>query len=131
MYKNHQLAQIILPIQNNEIEIFIDSLAPVDKLRFSCFGKVDQGINRLPGVLIWSDLVNNYIGSFSGSELVDPPNGTIFTSQMEPLEGIEFWNVNKIILNNSYRFKLFDFLGNPLVNTYTGEIYILIEWFIY
>ena len=50
---------------------------------------------------------------------------------MEPLEGIEFWNVNKIILNNSYRFKLFDFLGNPLDNTYTGEIYILIEWFIY
>jgi hypothetical protein len=126
-YKDHQLIVYNGIPTSGDISMFINTQGPVDKIRITC---ADQSflLNPTPGLTIWSDIVNNYIGTLCTEYSADT---YYFTSSIQPQNGIEFWYPHKITLNGNYNFRFRDLQGNPPGANFGVLAFILVEWFIY
>jgi hypothetical protein len=126
-YKGQQLVQVSFPADGNAT-IYINDINIIDKIRVTCFDSLIM-TNYTPGVLIWSNIVNNYVGT-CGTNLGVSVTPFEFSFPMAPQDGIEFWYPTKMTLNGEYTIRFTDFAGQLPTNV-TGEVYILVEWFVY
>lgn len=125
-YKQHDFFTINY---SNKFKLSIDSLIPVDKIRITC-GIQSGGNNPLMGILIYSDLVNNYIGTAQTNFIFQ--NGlNFYNDNLEPENGIEFMYEKKIRLLGEFNCSVVDFTGVSDVNSIpiVGYFSILIEYF--
>ena len=120
-FKHQEL--IILDASQDKHQIVLNSLYPIDKMRISVFDDV-QNLNFKPLILIHSDLTNSVIGTAAYNFI---PNAG-FNSQMKPLNGIEYYYHNKMVINGSYNIWFTD-LNNQPYTGFTDNIYLLFEYY--
>lgn len=127
-YKNQQL--ILVSATNiDQAQIYVNSICPVDKIRITIFDSLN--INEFkPGILVWSSIVNNYIGTCCLDYTDTVNNVDYFDKTLKPLNGIEYFFTNKMILNGFYSVKFTDLVNNSPASYLEGQIFILIEYFI-
>jgi len=117
-------------LQDLTSSFFIDSQVPVDKIRISVASDISF-TGDTPGILIWSDIINNYIGIIGMNNYIDI-NGFTYSNQIEPSNGIEIFYPYKFQLTGNYnvRFDLLSLADNATVNTGgVDSFYILIEYY--
>lgn len=138
-YKDHQFNSFAyqggdvlaaIPVKN-EYQIFIDTRKPVDKIRItlSATTLITPGL----GLLVWSDLFGNYIGTCGNSFIGNAAGGKLFANDLlEPLQGVEFVFPNKTMLQGNYTLKFTYTDGSiPIAGEIeAGRINILIEYFV-
>jgi len=120
-FKHQEL--IVLDAAQNKHSIKLNSLYPIDKMRISIYDNVDVAVFK-PLILVYSDLTNSIIGTAATSYV----NNAGFLSQLKPLNGIEFYQVNKMIIQGEYNINLLDIDNKPITG-YTNDIYVFIEYY--
>lgn len=126
IYKGQQ--SFVLTYDNVPQNIFINSKVPIDKLRISCFDRIDHTeINHL--LVIWSDLVDNYIGTICESVDINGISAKTFSPQL----GMEYFFPNKILLEGSYVVKPLNVLFGlaPPNTAIAGVFMVVVEYFTY
>lgn len=133
-YKTNQLIKIPYPPADGPqtASFYVNSMVPVDKIRVSVSGDLTM-TQFEPGLLVYSDLVHNYIGSIGTKynfESAVPE--FVFSDKLEPSEGIEYFFQNKVMLTGEYSIRLTNFAGNTnefVNNNNNDDIYLLIEYY--
>jgi hypothetical protein len=126
-YKGHQLIEIPFPATGNS-SFYVDSLIPVDKIRITVFDNLFM-TNLTPGIVVWSDLVNNVIGTVA-TEYAYEDGGYYFTKPMAPHNGMTYFYKNKMILNGEYSVQFRNYAGDVPSNI-QNNVYILVEYFVF
>lgn len=134
-YKGNQFIQIPYPDAGTtqESSFTINTPIAVDKIRITTAGLI--GSPYYVPLLVWSDIVNNYIGTLCNRFIYEDlaNNVNIFQDPVDPNNGLEFCFPNKVQLTGNYklRFLVNDStvpVGvNPLNN---NDVYILVEYFV-
>lgn len=102
------------PILSPSCSLYLDSKGPVDKIRVSfCITNALNNHVLPPGVLVWSSLINDFIGS-SCYDFVEFNAGPLYNGKIEPNEGIEIFFSKKIALQSSYQFKFYYLDGSAI-----------------
>jgi hypothetical protein len=133
-YKNQQF--ILIPYPNTgtpqTATFSVNSQIPIDKIRISVGGEITMSANN-PGILVWTDMVNDYIGSVANRYLGAGAGPTYFYSdKIEPGNGVEFFYPNKVFLNSDYNIKFTDLSGaspNYVNPNNTDDFYLLVEYY--
>jgi hypothetical protein len=133
-YKTNQLIKIPYPAADGPqtASFYVNSTVPIDKIRVSVSG--DLNMSQLqPGILVYSTLVNNYIGTIGTKfNYATASPDYIFSDKLEPSEGMEYFFQNQVALTGEYSINLTNFAGNTntVVNSSNeDDIYLLIEYY--
>jgi hypothetical protein len=128
-YKHQELVQIEYP-NSGVTEIQLDYSKPVDMIRVTCFDNLSV-VGYNPGLLVWCDIVNNYIGTCLTEHVAPDGLGNYdFSKVCKPQNGICFWFHNKIVVDGNHEVRFSRFDGTlPTANTIQNEAYILFEYF--
>jgi hypothetical protein len=129
-YKNHQL--ISQTITGNELYFQVNTNTYVDKLRISLSGTAITNNQNQPGLLVYSDLVGNYIGSFSTDYCYNNSVGRrVYNDPLEPVNGVEYYFTHQVMLGGEYRLNLFYLDGTPPAagQINNGELNLLLEYY--
>ena len=134
MYKSQQLILVPYPDNgaNQTATFTVDSQIPIDKIRISVGGyHSTTGIH--PGIQIWSDIVNNYIGVIATDYIEVIAGVYYFSNQLQPSNGIEFVYPNKVQLAGEYNL-IFTAIDGTSPAAYANpnnndEVLILIEYY--
>ncbi len=132
-FKTHQLIKIPYPAINTDqvASFYVNSLIPVDKIRISIAGDITSTVMQA-GVLVYSNLVNNYIGTIGTKYTIAAGGLLYFEDILSPANGITYFYPNKVQLTGQYNLRFVDFEGNPTANINLNgldSIYLLIEYF--
>ena len=129
-YKNQELVQILYPVSGTT-NINLTFARPIDMVRISVYDSlIVTGYN--PGLLVWCDIVNNYIGTCLTEHVAPTGVGANydFNKTSKPQNGICFWYPQKIIVNGDYEVKFTRFNNTIPTNILAnGDVYILFEYF--
>jgi len=106
--------------------ISLNSLYPVDKIRVSISDQTLVNAN-VPGLLVWSDIVNNYIGTCA----TNYTGNNIYSQTLRVNNGIEYWFDTKMLLQGEYNVRLENFAGTAPTITANSLVIICVEYFIY
>ena len=132
-FKTHQFIKIPYPDNGDPqtASFNVNSLIPVDKIRISIAGDLTStGFH--PGILVYSDMVNNYIGTVATKYLYTAAGDSYYIDKLEPSNGVEYFYPNKIQLTGNYNLRFIGFDGNDPVNFNPNNvdyIYLLIEYY--
>lgn len=89
-------------------------------------------LNTTPGngLLLYSDVVGNYIGTLNGNFGLTRVGGTRFEylDPVKPLNGITYFSRNKFYLNGNYNLTIKNLDGTTPTNI-TGVITLMFEYF--
>lgn len=129
-YCGNEIISFAIPADGIET-IHLNYNKPVDKIRLTLFDTTSSQGGYHPGLLIWSSLVNNYIGTCS-TQLVsaDGVGNYDFSKSCKQNNGLSYWYPNKIIINGDHDIRVTKFDGSLPTNI-ANEIYLLVEYFSY
>ena len=123
-YFKHQELVIFDLANGNRQQMRLDSLYPIDKMRISVFDAVDNTQYK-PVIVVNSDLTNSIIGT-AATNYIDNTIG--FLSNLKPLNGIEFYQTNKMIVQGVYNVWFTDMNNNPITG-FTNDLSVLVEYY--
>lgn len=129
-YCGNEIVSFVFPDDGVET-IHLNYSKPVDKIRITVYDSATSTLSYSPGILVWSSIVNNYIGA-TLTKLVefDGVNNYDFSTPCKQKNSMEWWYPNKITINGDHEVRLTNFLG-AIPNNITHQIYILVEYFSY
>jgi len=109
-----------------DVLLTLNSLYPVDKIRISVSYNFKYA-GYTPGILVWTDLVNNYVASAATNYI----GAGEFNDSLKPANGMEFWYPTKMILQGDYVFRLTDFSETAPTIAAGSVLMICIEYYQY
>jgi len=128
-YNQLEQVTIVYNALTNSYSFSLNSGFSCSHVRISVGGSL---VNNSPGngLLLYSDVVNNYIGTLNGNFGLTRVGGTRYEyiDPVKTLNGMTFFNRNKFYLNGSYNLKITNFDGTSPTNI-TGVIVLLFEYF--
>lgn len=116
-------------IAENSYKIDVNSVIPIDRIRISVGGVVNEPVEATTGVLVYSNIVNSYVGTLTRLPSINTGTVVSFSDSIEAGEGMNFIYKNKVLLQGSYEIKLFKYDGTVYTET-DQDLYILIEYFV-
>lgn len=116
-------------ISDGTYKMDVNSVIPIDRIRISLAGIISQDEKKSSGILVYSDIVNSFVGSLPSNFSDAAAGGVTFCDSLEAGDGMDFIFHNKVLLQGSYSIKLFRYDGTVYIDT-SDTLFVLIEYFV-
>ncbi len=128
-YNQLEQVTIVYNALTNSYDFSLHSGCSCSHVRISVGGSL---INNSPGngLLLYSNVVGNYVGTLNGNFALTRVGGTRY-EYIDPVKtsnGMTFFDRNKFYLNGNYNLKITNLDGSTPTNI-TGVIVLLFEYF--
>jgi hypothetical protein len=128
-YTNSELLIFTYPIDDQQCFIQINYNKPVDRVRFTVWDSLQTFDDVGHGLLLYSNIVDNYIGACLTKPVSRDNQYIDFLTEFKNKNSIEYYYDNKITINGEHQIYFTDFRGLRDEYISQGEIYLLVEFY--
>lgn len=129
-WKRQEFFNEPLPLDSTPVRINVDSQSPIDRIRITMAGISLRTEGKAPGILVYSNIVNNFIGTFQTNYIFTNVSDAIFMENLEVGEGMDFFYRNKVLLQGSYDVTFHNLDGTVYDPEIIDSVNILVEYFV-